>query len=92
LSGQISFLWYNNYMINDIIGLYRKGATLKHFNGATWYIEEDGLITVYDTVMNDITLMSREKSESYLASTKGEKDFLDCINAYLEANELEKIS
>ena len=79
-------------MINDIIKLYRKGATLKHFNGATWYIDEDGLITVYDTAMNNVTIMSREHSESYLSSTKGEKNFLDCINAYLEANELEKIS
>ena len=74
-------------MIKEIQRLEEKGATLRFFNGADWYIEHNGIIHWFNTVFQEHKQQSVEWSKNYCARNSIRNDFDECIKSYLDVAE-----
>ena len=70
-------------MIKVIQHLRDRGATLRFFNGADWYIEKDGIIHVFNTVCQTHEEQSWDWSKYYCSRNRVRDDFDECIKSYL---------
>tara|TARA_R100000458_G_C8191155_1_gene184815 strand:+ start:105 stop:467 length:363 start_codon:yes stop_codon:yes gene_type:complete len=71
-------------MIELIQNLRDQGATLRFFNGADWYIELDGRIHVFNTVLQTHEEQAWDWSKDYCSRNSVRDDFDECIESYLD--------
>ena len=68
-----------------LISLKNKGATLKHFNGATWYMDYKNTVIVIDTALGTYQTMDKKQSKNYLKQNTQVIDFDEKLSAYFNA-------
>ena len=73
--------------IKEIQRLKEQGATLRHFNGADWYIEKNGIIHYFNTVFGESQIQPKVWSENYCSRNSARDDFEECIKSYLDVQE-----
>ena len=71
-------------MIKLIQNLRDQGATLRFFNGADWYIELDGRIHVFNTVLQTHEEQAWDWSKDYCSRNSVRDDFDECIESHLD--------
>ena len=68
-----------------LISLKNKGATLKHFNGATWYMDYNNTVIVIDTALGTYQTRDKKQSKNYLKQNTQVIDFDEKLSAYFNA-------
>jgi len=65
-----------------LISLRNNGATLKHFNGASWYMDYNNTVIVIDTALGTYETMDKKQSKKYLKQNTQVLDFDEKLSSY----------